>query len=109
MASSNSAGKKYKDAAKWYLKDEIPEEISDIVVEEINKKAAEKYGLDIVFSAISSGVRKGIEASLRRASQCFRIPQHTGWIRTCHCRSRSKSGALGIIEVQKKNRNWGGS
>jgi len=109
MASSNSAGKKYKDAAKWYLKDEIPEEISDIVVEEINKKAAEKYGLDIVFSAIPAEFAREIEASFAESIAVFSntstyrmdkdVPLLVPEVNPEH---------LGIIEVQKKNRNWGG-
>jgi aspartate-semialdehyde dehydrogenase len=109
MASSNSAGKKYKDAAKWYLKDEIPAGISDMVVEEINKKVAEKYDLDIVFSAIPSEFARDIEASFAESIGVFSntstyrmdkdIPLLVPEVNPEH---------LGIIEAQKKNRGWEG-
>ncbi len=109
MASSNSAGKKYRDAAKWYLKDEIPPGVSDMVVEEINKKVAEKYGLDIVFSAIPAEIARDVEASFAENIAVFSntstyrmdkdIPLLVPEVNPEH---------LGIIELQKKNRGWNG-
>lgn len=109
MASSASAGKKYKDAAKWYLKDEIPEGISDMVVEEIDAKIAKKHDLDIVFSAIPAEIAREIEGNFAQEIPVFSntstyrmekdIPLLIPEVNPDH---------LNLIEVQKKKRNWNG-
>jgi len=109
MASSNSAGKRYRDAAKWYLRDEIPAEVSDMVVEEIDKKVAEDYDLDMVFSAIPAEFAREVEASFAEKIAVFSntstyrmdrdVPLLVPEVNPEH---------LDMIETQRKNRGWDG-
>ncbi len=109
MASSASAGKKYRDAAKWYLKEEIPEGISDMIVEEMDIKVAKEHDLDIVFSAIPAEIAKEIEENFAKEIPVFSntstyrmeddIPLVVPEVNPEH---------LNLIEIQKKKRNWNG-
>jgi aspartate-semialdehyde dehydrogenase len=71
LASERSAGKKYSEAAKWYLPSSIPEEIADMTVEEMDPKNAEKLGLDLVFSAIPSELAREREAAFAKSIPVF--------------------------------------
>jgi aspartate-semialdehyde dehydrogenase len=109
MASSNSAGKKYRDAAKWYLSEESPEEISEMVVEGMDAAVAKKYDLDMVFSAIPADIAREIEANFAKEIPVFSntstyrmendIPLIVPEVNPEHFK---------LIEIQKKNRNWNG-
>ncbi|MBN2252033.1 MAG: aspartate-semialdehyde dehydrogenase [Candidatus Altiarchaeota archaeon] len=109
MASERSAGKKYCDAAKWYLKESIPEGVSDMTVEEMDVKVAEKHDLRIVFSAIPSDYAREIEASFAKNiavfsnTSTYRMDKDVPIIVP-----EVNSDHLGLIEAQKKNRGWDG-
>ncbi len=109
MASAGSAGKRYRDAAKWYLKEEIPGGISDMVVEEIDASVLKKNNLDIVFSAIPAEIAREIEAKFAEKVPVFSntstyrmendIPLIVPEVNPEH---------LNLVEIQKKNRKWNG-
>jgi aspartate-semialdehyde dehydrogenase len=71
MASSRSAKKSYGEVAKWYLKEEIPDGISGMIVEEINEEVIKEFNLDLVFSAIPSNIAREIEASFAQEIPVF--------------------------------------
>ena len=49
-ASSRSAGKRYEDATTWYLDNEMPDSVKDIIVKETDADAMDN-DVDIVFSS----------------------------------------------------------
>ena len=60
-ASSRSAGKNYKDAAKWYLDGEMPEDLKDRVVKEIDPSCnAVSDDADAVVIALMGGYYFGV-------------------------------------------------
>lgn len=107
-ASERSAGKRYGDAASWYLESEMPESVQDRVVSEINPKVIDA---DIVFSALPSDVAMDVEPAFARAgftvasnASAYRdeadVPLLIPEINPEH---------LGLLEVQRRNRGWDGA
>lgn len=109
MASSRSAGKMYEEVAKWYLKGGIPKGISEMIVEEIDKKVIEKFDLDLVFSAIPSDIAREIEGSFALEIPVFSntatyrmdddVPLIIPEVNPEH---------LSLIKKQKEKRGWDG-
>ncbi|RMF91220.1 MAG: aspartate-semialdehyde dehydrogenase [Methanobacteriota archaeon] len=106
-ASERSAGKRYGDAASWYLSEPMPEGIRESVV-----KAMDPGGIDadIVFSALPSSVARDVEPLFAREgfvvasnASAYRkepdVPLLIPEVNPEH---------LGLIEVQKRNRGWDG-
>ncbi|MBD3260953.1 MAG: aspartate-semialdehyde dehydrogenase [Candidatus Altiarchaeales archaeon] len=62
-ASERSAGKKYREAAKWHIEGGIPESVADQRVDLLDPGLVEEYDLDLVFSSIPASVAKDVEAS----------------------------------------------
>ncbi len=106
-ASERSAGKKYRDAAKWVLDDQMPEEVSGTVVEETSP---EKVDADIVFSALPSSIAKKAEPSFAEAG--FIVASNAGAHRMDAdvplLIPEVNSDHLDMIEVQKEKRGWDG-
>ena len=106
-ASPRSAGKPYYKAAKWYLDSEIPENIKDMVVKEIDPK---KIDAEIVFSALPSGVAKEVEPKFAEAgfivasnASAYRMEEDVPLLIP-----EVNPEHLDLIEVQKENRKWEG-
>ena len=114
-ASERSAGKKYLDAIKdsstgafrWYVNEEPPEEYLDIIVEDAASLNPSKF--DLVFTAIESDQAKTIEPKVAEetavisTASAFRyeedIPIIIPGVNSEHVK---------LIDIQKKNRGWGG-
>lgn len=107
-ASSRSAGKRYEDAAKWYLDGDIPREVRGIVVKDTIPSVVDA---DIVFSALPSANARESEPAFAEAgfivasnASTFRmtpdIPLLIPEINPEH---------LDMIELQKDNRGWDGA
>lgn len=64
-ASSRSAGKRYKEAAHWIEKTELPSGIAEFEVQECNP--SDFKGVDFVFSGLDSSVAGEIEKSFAEA------------------------------------------
>jgi aspartate-semialdehyde dehydrogenase len=62
-ASDRSAGKKYRDAMKWHLAGETPENVADLVVEECKPGNAPR----LLFSAMDASVATEIERAFAAA------------------------------------------
>ena len=106
-ASARSAGKRYEDAATWYLNSKIPESVKDIIVVDTDPK--EVKDVDIVFSALpadtaalvepkfakSCGVASNASAMRMEPDVPLVIPE----VNPEH---------LDMIETQQKNRGWDG-
>lgn len=109
LASEKSAGKKYSDAASWYLGSRIPSDVSEMVVDEIDPKAVDQYNLDLIFSAIPSDIARTVEAGFAEHIPVFSntstyrmeedIPLVIPEVNPEH---------LSLIETQREKRGWGG-
>lgn len=106
-ASKRSAGKRYEDAATWYMDSPIPESVKDITVVDTDPKEAKD--VDIVFSALPAGFAAKVEPEFARScivasnASAMRmepdVPLVIPEVNPEH---------LDLIEIQKKNRGWDG-
>jgi len=58
-ASERSAGKLYRDAVRWRLSSQFPEELGEMEV--VNASNPEQVDAKVVFSALPSGIAAGLE------------------------------------------------
>jgi aspartate-semialdehyde dehydrogenase len=56
-ASESSAGKKYKDAVEWFVSDEVPEKVANIIV----KKCEPNLDCKVAFSGLDSSIAGEVE------------------------------------------------
>lgn len=106
-ASARSAGKKYEEAATWYLDTKIPERVKDITV--VNTDPKEIKDVDIVFSALPADTAAIVEPKFARScivasnASAMRmepdVPLVIPEVNPEH---------LDMIEAQQKNRGWDG-
>lgn len=105
-ASDRSAGKKYKDAAKWHLGGVTPESVAELTVEESKPGNAPK----LVFSAMDASVATEIEQAFAQAGHVVvsnsrnhrmerDVPLLVPEINADH---------LKLIPVQQRHRGWKG-
>ncbi len=109
-ASERSAGKKYKDACTWLMETEMPKEIAEMTVANIDVKSAEQTGdFDLVFTSLPGDLAGPVEnefgalypvfskASAHRMDKDVPLiipeinPDHTA-----------------LVKVQQKKRGWKG-
>ncbi|XHH08470.1 MAG: aspartate-semialdehyde dehydrogenase [Candidatus Bathyarchaeia archaeon] len=109
-ASERSAGKKYKDACTWLMETEMPKEIAEMPVANIDVKSAEQTGdFDLVFTSLPGDLAGPVEnefgalypvfskASAHRMDKDVPLivpeinPDHTA-----------------LVKVQQKKRGWKG-
>ena len=64
-ASSRSAGKRYEDATTWYLDNEMPDSVKDIIVKETDADAMDN-DVDIVFSSLPTEFAAKVEKDFAR-------------------------------------------
>ncbi|MFQ5975771.1 MAG: aspartate-semialdehyde dehydrogenase [Candidatus Hydrothermarchaeales archaeon] len=106
-ASSRSAGKTYKEAAKWYLDGDMPEGLRDRVVKEINPR---EIDADIVFSALPSSVAKDAEPAF--AKEGFVVASNASSYRTAPdvpvLIPEVNPEHLDMVELQREKRGWDG-
>jgi len=63
-ASKKSIGKKYKEAVDWSLEGDVPIQIKETVITETSVASIGKGEVDVIFSALPSGVAEEIEIPL---------------------------------------------
>jgi aspartate-semialdehyde dehydrogenase len=106
-ASERSAGKKYRDVAKWQADKELPSEVGEQVVVPVKPEAVDA---DLVFSALPAELALRVEAEFAEAgfvvasnASAYRmfpdIPLVIPEVNPDH---------LGLIEVQRDERGWEG-
>lgn len=106
-ASDRSAGKKYREAAKWRLESELPEDFAEMTVVRVDPKEVDA---DIVFSALPSDEAKRVEAEFAAAG--FVVASNTATNRMVpdvpllipECNPEH----LELIKIQKEKRGWEG-
>jgi aspartate-semialdehyde dehydrogenase len=107
-ASERSAGKPYGEVAKWYLTEEVPEQVADIEVRPTNSKAVEDVKL--LFSAMPADEAAEIEPACAKAG--FIVSSNSSNIRMDPdvplLIPEVNPDHLKLIDVQKKRRKWEG-
>jgi aspartate-semialdehyde dehydrogenase len=109
-ASENSAGKSYREAAKWRIGAPIPESIADLEVRQTDPTYVPN-DIDILFSSLPSSVGEAVEPKFAEAgyvlssnSSNFRtdadVPLTIPEVNADH---------LDLIEVQRDERGWDGA
>lgn len=112
-ASERSKGKKYRDVAKWYLSGEMPQDIAEMGVLGMDEKGRDEifssYDLDLAFSAIPSDIALEVEGAFAQRipvfsnTSTYRMEEDVPLII-----AEVNPEQLGLIEKQRKNRDWKG-
>jgi len=107
-ASERSAGKRYEEAAKWYLHPPMPDEVREVEVLSTDAKSVERA--KIVFSALPADIAREIEPVLAEAghvvasnASAFRMDDDVPLVIP-----EVNPGHLKLIEVQRERRGWDG-
>lgn len=109
-ASESSAGKPYKEAAKWQAKGPIPESVADITVvpTDPDKVSSE---VDLIFSSLPSGVAEKVEPEFAKAG--YLISSNSSNARRDDdvplIIPEVNADHLDLLEVQQDNRDWDGA
>lgn len=107
-ASERSAGKPYGEVAKWYLSEEVPEQVADIEVRPTNPKAVEDVKL--LFSAMPADEAAKVEPACAEAG--FVVSSNSSNSRmdpdVPMIIPEVNPDHLKLIDVQRKRRGWSG-
>jgi len=112
FASERSAGKRYRDAAKWFLPYPMPEEAAEMVV-----RSTEDVGgmeddeeLTILFSALPGSIAKEVERRCAQAGYCVasNVSVHRMEKDVPLVIPEVNADHLALINEQRSNRNWRG-
>ncbi|MFC7007898.1 aspartate-semialdehyde dehydrogenase [Halalkalicoccus salilacus] len=109
-ASSESAGRPYRDAAKWRIPTPIPEDVADLTVKETDPEAVPD-DVDMLFSSLPSSVGERVESDFAEAGYVVSsnssnqrmapdVPLVIPEVNADH---------LGLLEVQRDERGWDGA
>ncbi len=106
-ASERRIGKRYGNEVDWIVSQDVPKEVRDIEMVPIDPKHIDA---DIVFSALPSDVAKEIEPKFAKEgfvvasnASAFRMEEDVPLVIP-----EVNPDHLGLIEVQKRKRNWDG-
>ena len=108
-ASEKSAGKTYKEAAKWHLSGEIPPETARMVVEPIETGIIEKHDLDLVFSSIPSEIARDVEGAFAKHvpvfsnTKTYRMDEDVPLVI-----AEVNPEQYDLIRIQREKRGWTG-
>ena len=113
FASERSAGKRYRDAAKWFLPYPMPEEAAEMVVrstEDVGVDGTEDEELTILFSALPGSVAKEVERRCAQAGYCVasNVSVHRMEKDVPLVIPEVNADHLALINEQRSNRNWRG-
>jgi aspartate-semialdehyde dehydrogenase len=109
-ASDSSAGKSYRDAAKWRVNTPIPEDVADMTV---RKTAADDIpnDVDLLFSSLPSSVGEAVEPELAEAG--YVVSSNSSNARTDDdvplTIPEVNPEHIDVIEVQRDERGWDGA
>lgn len=107
-ASERSAGKPYRDAARWVGTGDMPPFVSDMVVQPCDP---DKVDADIVFSALDSAVAGDAEPAFARAGRTvltnaknYRLEPDVPLVI-----AEVNPDHLNVLEAQRRGRKWPGA
>jgi len=106
-ASERSAGKRYKEAARWRLESELPDDFGEIGVVNVDPKEVDA---EVVFSALPADEARKVEPEFAAAG--FAVASNTSSFRMVpdvpllipECNHEH----LEIIKIQQERRGWDG-
>jgi aspartate-semialdehyde dehydrogenase len=107
-ASSRSAGKRYEDATTWYLDNEMPDSVKDIIVKETDADAMDN-DVDIVFSSLPTEFAVKVEKDFARDyvvasnASAHRMKKNIPLVIP-----EVNPEYLDMIDAQQKENNWDG-
>lgn len=107
-ASSRSAGKRYEDATTWYLDNEMPDSVKDIIVKETDADAMDNDA-DIVFSSLPTEFAAKVEKDFARDyvvasnASAHRMKKNIPLVIP-----EVNPEYLDMIDAQQKENNWDG-
>ncbi len=111
-ASASSAGKKYSDAVagRWHMKENIPKELRDIVVEDASNLEKAIGKCELVFSAVEMDKQAIIAMEAEYASKGFAVVSNNSAYRSIEdvpvVIPEINADHLSIIPDQQKNHGW---
>ncbi|WP_122090289.1 aspartate-semialdehyde dehydrogenase [Halalkalicoccus subterraneus] len=109
-ASSESAGKPYRKAAKWRISTPIPESVADITVAETDPDAIDN-DIDLLFSSLPSAVGERVESDFCEAG--YLVSSNSSNQRMAEdvplVIPEVNADHLGLLEVQRDERGWDGA
>jgi aspartate-semialdehyde dehydrogenase len=109
-ASADSAGRDYRDAAKWRLDTPIPESVAGMTVRETAPDALAD-DLDLLFSSLPSSVGEAVESDLCEAG--YVVSSNSSNARLADdvplTIPEVNPDHLDLIEVQRDERGWDGA
>ena len=109
-ASSDSAGRTYRDAAKWRIDSPIPDHIADLSVVETDPEAVPD-DVELLFSSLPSGVGATVEPEFVEDGYVVSSNSSNGRMDEDIPLTIPEINAdhLGLIEVQRDERGWDGA
>ncbi|MEZ0394219.1 MAG: aspartate-semialdehyde dehydrogenase [Desulfurococcaceae archaeon] len=110
-ASERSTGRKYSEIVRWTLEKPLPDEVGEMIVEQIDPALLDKEGIDIAFSALPPEAAAKVEEELARrgiavisnASNMRLEPDVPLLIPEVNPEHAD------VIELQRSRRGWSGS
>jgi aspartate-semialdehyde dehydrogenase len=109
-ASDDSAGRSYRDAAKWRIETSIPEEVADLDVRETDPDAIPD-DIDLLFSSLPSSVGERVEPDLCEAG--YVVSSNSSNARMADdvplTIPELNHDHLDLLEVQRDERGWDGA
>ena len=109
-ASAESAGRTYRDAAKWRVDSPIPADVEDITVVETDPEAVPD-DVELLFSSLPSGVGATVEPEFVEDGYVVSSNSSNGRMDPDIPLTIPEINAdhLGLIEVQRDERGWDGA
>ncbi|MBB6645122.1 aspartate-semialdehyde dehydrogenase [Halobellus ruber] len=109
-ASESSAGKTYRDAAKWRVNTPIPDDVASMTVVETDPSSIPD-DVDLLFSSLPSGVAAEVEPAFLEAG--YVVSSNSSNDRMADdvplTIPEINPGHLDLIEVQRDARGWDGA
>lgn len=108
-ASERSAGKSYREAAKWFLDRAIPESVAELEVKNVNA-ASKNADVEIMFSALPGDVARVVERECAKAGYAVtsNVSVHRMEEDVPLVIPEVNADHLRLIEVQRRRRGWDG-
>jgi aspartate-semialdehyde dehydrogenase len=109
-ASERSAGKKYNNACNWIMNSNLPNEIAEMSVVNVDLESVRKAGnVDFVFSALPGGLAGPVESELATEYPIFsKASAHRMDLDVPLIIPEVNPEHAALIPIQKKARGWKG-
>src|SRR6056297_361048 len=110
-ASADSAGKTYREAAKWRVNTAIPADVAEMEVTETTPDGIADADVDLLFSSLPSGVAAEVEPAFLEAG--YVVSSNSSNDRMAEdvplTIPEINPGHLDLIEIQREERGWDGA